>query len=47
MEMIPINEHHFDWWNFQRNVILGGKLVEEWFEYNSKTNEEWLDIREL
>lgn len=36
---------NFDWWKSDRDMCPGGKLVEEGFEYNSGTNEEWLDIK--
>lgn len=38
---------HFDWWNSQKFMTPGGKLVEEGFEYNSGTNSEWLSISKL
>ncbi|MGG7151262.1 UDP-N-acetylglucosamine 4,6-dehydratase (inverting) [Clostridium neonatale] len=38
---------HFDWWNSYGFITQGGKLVEEGFEYNSGTNNEWLNIEEL
>lgn len=38
---------HFDWWNSQKFMTPGGKLVEEGFEYNSKTNNSWLSVEEL
>lgn len=38
---------HFDWWNSQKFMTPGGKLVEEGFEYNSATNKEWLSVEEL
>lgn len=38
---------HFDWWKSQRFFTSGGKLIEDGFEYNSGTNEEWLTIEEL
>lgn len=37
----------FDWWNSQNYMTPDGKLVEEGFEYNSKTNKEWLDVNQL
>lgn len=38
---------HFEWWDLDKFFTPGGKLVEEGFEYNSKTNNEWLDIEKL
>ena len=37
---------NFDWKN-PNDVLPGGKLVEEGFEYNSGTNTEWLSVEEL
>lgn len=36
---------HFEWWN--KEILPGGKLVEQGFEYSSGTNKEWLTIDEL
>ncbi|VDG69325.1 UDP-N-acetylglucosamine 4,6-dehydratase PseD [Clostridium carnis] len=38
---------HFDWWNSQKYMTPGGKLVEEGFEYNSRSNNEWLEVEQL
>ena len=38
---------HFDWWSSDRHFTNGGKPIEEGFEYNSGTNVEWLDVKEL
>jgi len=38
---------HFEWWNFEKYFTLGGKLIENGFEYNSGNNIEWLSIRKL
>lgn len=38
---------HFDWWDSSKNIIRGGMLVEEGFEYNSANNAEWLDVENL
>ena len=38
---------HFDWWNSQKYMTPGGKLVEDGFEYNSSTNNEWLNVDDL
>lgn len=38
---------HFEWWDNERQLTPGGKLVEESFEYNSETNTEWLSVEEL
>lgn len=37
---------HYNWWS-EEKVILGGKKVEEGFEYSSGNNKEWLGIEEL
>ncbi len=37
---------HYDWWG-KTNLIPGGKLVEQGFEYSSGTNTEWLTIEDL
>lgn len=36
---------HFEWWN--REVLPGGKRVENEFEYSSGNNTEWLSIDDL
>lgn len=33
---------HYEWWN--RDILPGGKQVEQGFEYNSGNNTVWLDI---
>ena len=38
---------HFDWWNTEKHFTEGGKPVEDGFEYNSGTNEEWLSVEDL
>ncbi len=38
---------HFEWWNLKENFALGGRKVEEGFEYNSGNNTEWLGVKEL
>lgn len=38
---------NFEWMNLDKNLLGGGKLVEEGFEYNSGTNKEWMDIKQL
>lgn len=38
---------HFEWWKPNEYMTPGGKLVKEGFEYNSETNEEWLNIESL
>ncbi|MBN1044487.1 MULTISPECIES: UDP-N-acetylglucosamine 4,6-dehydratase (inverting) [unclassified Clostridium] len=38
---------HFDWWNSQKFMTPGGKLVEEGFEYDSGTNKEWIGADKL
>lgn len=37
----------FDWWSLEDYSTIGGKLIEPGFEYNSGTNNEWLDEEEL
>lgn len=37
---------NFDWKN-PKDILPGGKLVEEGFEYNSETNTEWLNVEQL
>ena len=37
---------NFDWKN-PNDILPGGKLVEDGFEYNSETNIEWLSVEEL
>ncbi len=36
---------HYKWW--QGEIIPGGIRVEKGFEYNSGTNKEWLDVKQL
>ncbi len=38
---------HFEWWDYTRNFLPGGKKVAEGFEYNSGNNTEWLDVKAL
>lgn len=38
---------YFDWWDYDRDFIIGGKPVGLGFEYDSKTNTKWLSIEEL
>lgn len=38
---------NFEWMNLDKNLLSGGKLVEEGFEYNSGTNKEWMDVKQL
>ncbi|MDR7856914.1 UDP-N-acetylglucosamine 4,6-dehydratase (inverting) [Tissierella sp.] len=38
---------HFDWWNSERFFTDGGKPIEDGFEYNSETNNEWISIEDL
>ena len=37
---------HFDWWNTSK-IQVGGKKVEQGFEYSSGSNSEWISIDEL
>lgn len=36
---------HFEWWN--KEIIPGGKRVEQEFEYSSQNNTEWLGVEDL
>ncbi|MGL4912224.1 MAG: UDP-N-acetylglucosamine 4,6-dehydratase (inverting) [Romboutsia sp.] len=38
---------HFEWWDENKNLKSGGKLIENGFEYNSGNNTQWLDIEQL
>jgi UDP-N-acetylglucosamine 4,6-dehydratase (inverting) len=38
---------HFNWWNVEKHFTEGGKPIEDGFEYNSGTNEEWLSVEDL
>ncbi len=38
---------YFDWWDPSKNLKSGGKPIEEGFEYNSGTNEDWLNVYNL
>ncbi|RDY23312.1 UDP-N-acetylglucosamine 4,6-dehydratase (inverting) [Romboutsia maritimum] len=38
---------NFQWWNKERFFIQGGKLIKEGFEYNSRTNTQWLSVNQL
>lgn len=37
---------HYNWWR-DRDLIPGGKLVDQEFEYSSGTNTEWLSVEDL
>lgn len=37
---------HFEWWS-KHKMKAGGKLIPQGWDYNSGTNEEWLDAEEL
>ncbi|MDK2961314.1 MAG: UDP-N-acetylglucosamine 4,6-dehydratase/5-epimerase [Eubacteriaceae bacterium] len=37
----------FEWWNFEKHFTEGGKKIEDGFEYNSGTNNEWFKVDEL
>ena len=37
---------HYNWWG-EEKLILGGKKVEEGFEYNSGNNSVWLSVEEI
>lgn len=38
---------HFEWWKMEQHFTQGGILISEGFEYNSGTNEEWLETSDL
>lgn len=38
---------NFEWFDIEKYLAPGGKLVEDGFEYNSGTNNEWLDVENL
>ncbi|WP_273321793.1 UDP-N-acetylglucosamine 4,6-dehydratase (inverting) [Vallitalea guaymasensis] len=38
---------HFEWWKFDEAKVGNGVKVQEGFEYNSNTNNEWLRINDL
>lgn len=37
---------HYDWWS-SNQILPGGKLVEQGFEYSSGNNNEWLSVEDL
>ena len=38
---------YFEWWNFEKYFTEGGELIENGYEYNSGTNDEWLSVEDL
>ncbi|MDU6876798.1 UDP-N-acetylglucosamine 4,6-dehydratase (inverting) [Clostridium tepidum] len=38
---------HFNWWNSEKYLTPGGNPIEEGFEYNSGTNNQWLTVKQL
>ena len=38
---------YFKWWNSDKQFDNGGKRVEKGFEYSSRDNTEWLNIKAL
>lgn len=38
---------HFEWFDLEKNIAAGGKLVEKGFEYVSNNNHQWLDAEML
>lgn len=38
---------HFDWWDSQKYMTPGGRIVKEGFEYDSGKNTEWLTVAQL
>lgn len=37
----------FDWWDSEKYIIEGGRLVNEGFEYSSEKNKHWLSVDEI
>jgi UDP-N-acetylglucosamine 4,6-dehydratase (inverting) len=37
----------FDWWKAEKHLALEGVKIKDGFEYNSGTNSQWLNIKEL
>lgn len=37
----------FEWFNFEKNFLEGGTLIEDGFEYNSGNNSEWLSVEDI
>ena len=37
----------FEWWNFEKYFIPGGKLIPRRFEYSSGNNTHWLSVEDL
>ena len=37
----------FEWYNFEKNFMKGGELIEDGFEYNSGNNSQWLSVEEI
>ena len=37
----------FEWFNFEKRFLPGGKLIEDGFEYNSGNNTEWLTVEDI
>lgn len=38
---------HYSWWAGSSKILLGGKKVEEGFEYSSGNNKEWLSVEQI
>ena len=38
---------HYEWADWEKNILAGGKKVEEGFEYSSGKNQEWLNMEQL
>jgi UDP-N-acetylglucosamine 4,6-dehydratase len=38
---------YFDWWHFESHFTPGGHLIEPGFEYDSRTNSQWLTVEQL
>lgn len=38
---------HFEWWKFDEDKVGSGIRVKEGFEYNSGTNLNWLDVKQI
>lgn len=38
---------HFEWWSEDKNLKIGGNPIASGFEYNSGTNNQWLNVEQL
>ena len=37
----------YDWYNYEKDIIPGGKKVQANFEYTSDNNDQWLSVDDL